>query len=477
MDLKRLSISEIHKLYSKGDINPIDVVEYYLSEIKKSQPLTNSFIEVFEEYAIERARELERMKDTLHSYPLLYGIPVGIKDNINVKGFGTTCASRILSGYKSLYNATVVERILSSGGIIMGKLNMDEFAMGALGTYSYYGPVRNPKNPEHLAGGSSSGSAASVAAGEVHVSLGSDTGGSIRLPASFCGIYGLKPTYGRVSRFGLVAFASSLDQIGPMARNPEDLARLFIVISGYDPMDSTSVPFEVPALDELMNSSSPEGLVVGYPDIIEEAKMDDKIKVNFEKVLSVLEHEGVKIKKLRLPHIKYSVEVYQIIAMSEASSNLARFDGVRYGLRKREENLVDLYVKTRGEGFGEEVKRRIIVGTFALSHGYYDAYYLRALKVRRLIKEDLENAFAEVDLIVSPVSPSLPPKVDEEIDPVSAYYLDIFNIPANLAGIPALSIPFGSTEEGLPMGFQVMAPAWCEGLLFNFANFFEKIVT
>ncbi|MEO0278369.1 MAG: amidase family protein, partial [candidate division WOR-3 bacterium] len=233
----------------------------------------------------------------------------------------------------------------------------------------------------------------------------------------------------------------------------------------------------VPALDKLMNFSSPEDLVVGYPDIIEEAKMDDKIKVNFEKVLSVLEHEGVKIKKLRLPHIKYSVEVYQIIAMSEASSNLARFDGVRYGLRKREENLVDLYVKTRGEGFGEEVKRRIIVGTFALSHGYYDAYYLRALKVRRLIKEDLENAFAEVDLIVSPVSPSLPPKVDEEIDPVSAYYLDIFNIPANLAGIPALSIPFESTEEGLPMGFQVMAPAWCEGLLFNFANFFEKIVT
>jgi aspartyl-tRNA(Asn)/glutamyl-tRNA(Gln) amidotransferase subunit A len=477
MDFKKLTISQIHDLYKSGDLKPVELLEEYLENVKVSQPLTNSFIDIFEDYALLRARELEKFLMEKQELPLLFGIPIGIKDNINFKGFPTTCASRILSGYKSLYNATVVEHILEEGGIIIGKLNMDEFAMGALGTYSFYGPVRNPNNPDYLAGGSSSGSASSVAAYEVHVSLGSDTGGSIRLPASYCGVYGLKPTYGRVSRYGLVAFASSLDQIGPFARNVEDLARTFVTVAGFDPKDSTSFQIEKPDLNDLLKPVNPQEIVLGYPDFIEEARMDGKVQKNFEETLSLLEKSGFRLKKLSMPHIKYSVEVYQIIAMSEASSNLSRYDGIRYGLRKREEPLENLYVKTRGEGFGEEVKRRIIVGTFALSHGYYDAYYLRALRVRRLIKEDIENAFKEVNLIISPVAPSLPPKLEENIDPVSAYYLDLFTIPANLAGIPAMAIPFGKSEENLPLGFQVMAPAWGEGLLFNFAYFFEKLTT
>ncbi len=470
-----MRISEIHHAYKKGDLKPIDVVEEHIERIKISQPVTNSFIEVFEDYALRRARELEPKIKKYEDFPLLFAIPVGVKDNINVKGFGTTCASRILSGYKSLYHATVIEQILDEGGIIMGKLNMDEFAMGALGTYSFYGPVKNPHNSEYLAGGSSSGAAASVAAGEVQVSLGSDTGGSIRLPASFCGIFGLKPTYGRVSRYGLVAFASSLDQIGPLARNVEDLARTYVAISGYDPRDSTSVDVKKHSLKELLKDIDPQNCTLGYPDIVDTAEMESEVKENFFELLDLLKKAGFKLKKIKLPNIKYSVEVYQLIATSEASSNLSRYDGIRYGLRAKADSLDAVYSKTRNEGFGDEVKRRIILGTFALSHGYYDAYYLKALKVRRLIKNDLDRALQEVDIIVLPVSPFSAPRVDEEKDPVSLYYLDLFTIPANLAGNPALAIPWGETSHKLPLGFQVISEPWREDLLFNFASYFEKV--
>ncbi len=473
---RQKTIGSIHEEYLKGKSSPLEVVEEHLKTIRKNQPLYNSFIEVFEDYAIQQARLLnDKVKDFKDGkFPLLFGVPIGIKDNINVKGFSTTCASRILSGYKSLYNATVVEKVLQEDGVIMGKLNMDEFAMGALGTYSFYGAVRNPNNPEYLAGGSSSGSAASVAAGDVQVSLGSDTGGSIRLPASFCGVFGLKPTYGYVSRYGLVAFASSLDQIGPLARNVEDLARIFLTIAGFDPYDSTSMDQKVPSLEELLSEVDPQKLTVGYPDLVEEAEMDEEVRKNFVSLLEELQKSGIKVLKINLPHIKYSVEVYQILATAEASSNLARFDGIRYGFRKQEDNLSDLYSKTRSAGFGEEVKRRILIGTFVLSHGYYDAYYLKALKVKRLIKNDLDEAFRNVDILISPVSPFPAPRVDEQKDPVSLYYLDLFTIPANLAGIPAMAIPWGETENHLPLGFQVLAPAFQEKLLFNFAYYFER---
>jgi len=471
------SISELHRKYLAGELSPTEVVNEHLKVIRENQPILNTFISVFDEYALQRARELE---GDLQKYrkegvlPRLFGVPVGIKDNINVKGFGTTCASRILSGYISLYNATVVDRLLRDSAIIMGKLNMDEFAMGALGTYSFYGPTKNPVNPEHLAGGSSSGSAASVSAGEVVVSLGSDTGGSIRLPASFCGVFGLKPTYGTVSRYGLVAFASSLDQIGPIARNVDDLARAYVSISGFDPKDSTSLKVEVPSLDSLLREISPSEIVLGYPDLVKKARMDEEVRDNFFKLVEVLSKAGFKVVEVPLPHLKYSVEVYQIIATSEASSNLARFDGIRYGYRKKAEDLEDLYNSTRSSGFGAEVKRRIAIGTFALSHGYYDAYYLKALKVRRLIKNDLDEAFKKVNLIILPVSPFPAPKVDEIKDPVELYYLDLFSIHANLAGIPSMAIPWGRTKNNLPLGFQVEGQVLSEPLLFNFAYYFEK---
>jgi len=471
---KEVPISHIHEMFKKGELTPVELVERYLDRIKKSFAITNSFIKVFDEYALERARELEAKIHKYEELPLLFGIPVGIKDNINVKGFATTCASRILSGYKSLYNATVTDKILEQGGVVMGKLNMDEFAMGALGNYSFYGPVRNPHNPEFLAGGSSSGAAASVAAGEVKVSLGSDTGGSIRLPASFCGVFGLKPTYGRVSRYGLVAFACSLDQIGPLAGNVEDLARAYVSIAGYDPLDSTSVDIEQHHLSGLMKEITPDDMVLGYPDIVENARMDQEVKESFFNLLSELTNVGFRVKKVSLPHIAYSVEVYQLISTSEASSNLARYDGIRYGFRFRGTDLEKVYNKTRGEGFGEEVKRRILLGTFALSHGYYDEYYLKALKVRRLIKNDLDESFHDADLLILPVSPFPAPRLDEEKDPISLYYLDLFTIPSNLGGNPSMAIPWGKTHDNLPLGFQIVSPLWREDLLFNFATYFEK---
>ncbi len=471
------SISELHTKFLSEEIRPVEVVSEHLKRINDNQRTLNTFISILDDYALRRARELEeelpkyRERGTL---PLLFGVPVGIKDNINLKGFGTSCASRILSGYISLYNATVVDRLLSEGAIIIGKLNMDEFAMGALGIYSFYGPVKNPVNPEYLAGGSSSGSAASVSAGEVMVSLGSDTGGSIRLPASFCGVFGLKPTYGTVSRYGLVAFASSLDQIGPIARNVEDLARTYVSIAGFDDKDSTSLNVEVPNLNALLREINPKEITLGYPDLVKQAQMDEEVRENFFNLLELLSKAGFKIEEVSLPHIKYSVEVYQIIATSEASSNLSRFDGIRYGFRKKEGDIDEMYSVTRSEGFGEEVKRRIAIGTFALSHGYYDAYYLKALKVRRLIKNDLDEAFKKVDLILLPVAPFPAPRVDEEKDPVDLYYLDLFTIHANLAGIPSMAIPYGRTKNNLPLGFQVEGQVLSEPLIFNFAYYFEK---
>ena len=473
MELSSLSIGELHEKLLRREIRVKDIVEDSLKSIEKKEDQINAFIEVFRDEALERARELDIILEEKKNLPLLFGIPIAIKDNINVKGHSTTCASRILLGYKSLYHATVVERLLNEGAVIIGKTNMDEFAMGATGEYSYFGPTRNPHNPEFSPGGSSSGSAAAVAAFEAVASLGSDTGGSIRLPAAYCGVVGLKPTYGRVSRYGLVAFASSLDQIGPIAKSVEDTARLFVTISGYDPMDSTSMNLEVPTIEELLSSEDVK-FTLGIPDVLDEANIEESVGKKFDEVLRFFESEGLKIKRVSLPHIKYSVEVYHLIVTSEASSNLARYDGVRYGFREDADTLENMYIKTRSQGFGPEVKRRIMLGTFALSHGYYDAYYLRALRVRRLIKNDFLQAFKDVDIVILPVSPFPPPRIGETTDPVSLYFLDIFTSPANLTGFPAISLPSGRIEFNLPTGFQLIAPSFREDLLFKIATFYEK---
>ena len=389
-------------------------------------------------------------------------VPIGIKDNICIKDALTTCGSRILEGFRPPYDACVVEKVRDSGGIILGGLNMDEFAFGSSTETSAYGPVRNPWDLDRVPGGSSGGSAASVAAGQVVWALGSDTGGSIRQPASFCGVVGLKPTYGRVSRYGLVAFGSSLDQLGPLTKDVTDSAMLLNIIAGFDRRDSTSVKKPVPDYTKALVKDV-KGLRIGVP------------KEYF------IEKAGATVKEISLPHTQYAVAVYYIVATAEASSNLARFDGVQYGLRAfpdkaRKTALVDMYETTRQKGFGDEAKRRIMLGTYVLSSGYYDAYYLRAQKVRTLIKQDFEKAFAQCDAIVCPTSPTTAFRIGEKInDPLAMYLSDIFTIPANLAGIPAVSVPCGFDAKKLPIGLQIMAKAFDEETLLRVAFSYEQV--
>lgn len=400
---------------------------------------------------------------------------VSLKDNICTQGLNTECCSRILKDFKPPYDATVVSKLKVAGVPIFDiKTNMDEFAFGSSTENSYFGPTSNPWDLNRVPGGSSGGSAAAVASDQAIWALGSDTGGSIRQPAAFCGVVGLKPTYGRVSRYGLIAFASSLDQIGPLTKDVTDSAMLLNIISGYDKYDSTSADLPVPDYTKSLINDI-RGMRIGIPKEYFIEGLDTEVKNVVDVAIKKLESLGANIKEVSLPHTQYAVPVYYIIATAEASSNLARFDGVQYGLRDKSNNLIEMYKKTRGDGFGEEAKRRIILGTFALSHGYYDAYYLRALKVRTLIKNDFDNVFKEFDCIVTPTAPTTAFKIKEKIDdPLKMYLSDIFTISVNLAGIPAMSIPCGFSKNGLPIGLQILAKPFNEEAIFRTAYAYEQ---
>ncbi|MFA5350343.1 MAG: Asp-tRNA(Asn)/Glu-tRNA(Gln) amidotransferase subunit GatA [Candidatus Omnitrophota bacterium] len=425
--------------------------------------------------AYARYKSGDRPRLNPQSNGLFFGLPVTVKDNICTEGLNTECCSKILTNFRPPYDATVINKLKAAGSSIFPfKANMDEFAFGSSTENSYFGTTHNPWNLECVPGGSSGGSAAAVAGDEAIWALGSDTGGSIRQPASFCGVVGLKPTYGRVSRFGLIAFASSLDQIGPITKDVEDAAILTRIISGYDPNDSTSANKDIPDYTDSLGKDI-RGLKIGIPREYFIEGMDAQVKSVIEEAINKLKSLGAVANQVTLPHTQYAVPVYYIIATAEASSNLARFDGVQYGYRAKSDSLIDMYKKTRAEGFGEEAKRRIILGTFALSHGYYDAYYLRALKVRTLIKNDFDAVFKDFDCIITPTSPTPAFKIGERTqDPLKMYLSDIYTISVNLAGIPAISLPCGFTKNGLPVGLQIMAKPFNEEMLFKIAHAFEQ---
>ena len=431
------------------------VTQAHLERVAAVDGKVSAFLKVLGEEALAAARAVDAKRRAGGALGLLAGVPVAVKDNILVAGAQATCASRILEGYKAPYDATVVARLKDADAVIIGKTNLDEFAMGSSNENSAYFPTKNPWDLGRVPGGSSGGSAAAVAARMAAVALGSDTGGSIRQPASFCGVVGLKPTYGAVSRYGLVAFASSLDQIGPLARSAEDAALALSVIAGHDPKDSTSAPGAAPDYLAMM-AGGIKGLRLGLPREYWEVRT----ALDGGKVVAALKERGAVVKEVSMPHTKHALSVYYIIAPCEASSNLARFDGVRYGPRRRGASggLAELYEESRGAGFGPEVKRRIMLGTYALSSGYYDAYYIQAQKVRTLIKADFDKAFSEVDLLVTPTTPSPAFRFGEKTDdPMQMYLSDVFTLPCNLAGVGGVSVPAGLSSEGLPLGLQFMA--------------------
>ncbi len=469
------SILELHNLLKNKEVSSEEITKEFLKHINENKEI-NAYITICEEEAIEQAKEADK-RIASGNMSELTGIPLGIKDLICTKNIKTTCGSKMLYNYTPTYNATVYEKLLQENIVTIGKNNMDEFAMGSSNETSFFGAVKNPHDNTRVPGGSSGGSAAAVASNQCAASLGSDTGGSIRQPASFCGVVGIKPTYGRVSRFGLVAFASSLDQIGPITKNVEDAAVLLKFISGYDKKDSTSVNIPVPDYLKNLKNQCLEGLKIGVPKEYFIEGINEDVRNIIESILEEMKKNGAKIIDISLPHTDYAVAVYYIIAPAEASSNLARYDGVKFGFRAEKfEDLIDMYKKTRAEGFGNEVKRRIMLGTYALSSGYYDAYYLKASKVRNLIKQDFENAFKQVDVIVSPVTPTTAFKIGEKIDnPLEMYLNDIFTIPLNLAGNCGISIPVGKDSQNLPIGMQIMANYFEEDKLLNVAYNVEQL--
>ena len=451
-----------------------------LADIEARDGAYSAFLERTSESALQRAAQIDSAVRSGAHVGALAGVPIAIKDNICTRAGHTTCGSRILKHYRSPFDATVIERIEAAGGVIVGKTNLDEFAMGSSTENSGFGPTRNPWNTECVPGGSSGGSAAAVAAGLASLALGSDTGGSVRQPAALCGIVGLKPSYGRVSRYGLVAYGSSLDQIGPFARDVMDAALLLQVISGRDASDSTSVSrpvedFPAALADETVSTFG-HTLRIGLPREFFAEGLDAEVRAAVEAALDVYRSRGARVVEVGLPHAVYSVAVYYLVATAEASSNLARYDGVHYGHRAADTgNILDLYSRSREQGFGPEVKRRIMLGTFALSAGYADQYYLRALKVRRLIHRDFEAAFQQADVLLCPTSPTAAFRFGEKTaDPLQMYLADIYTIAANLAGVPAVSIPCGQTRGGLPIGMQIMAPAFEESRMLQAARLFER---
>ena len=465
-NLHSLTAHRLKELIDARALAPSDILAQLFNRIEKLDSRLKAFVLV---------NKSGGSSDTAKSGKLS-GVPVLIKDNICVKDEETTCASKILKGFKPPYDATVVKKLKSSGAILIGKANMDEFAFGSSCESSCYGPTKNPWDTNRIPGGSSGGSAAAVASDETILALGSDTGGSIRQPASLCGVVGLKPTYGRVSRYGLIAFASSLDQIGPITKDVEDSALALSVIAGYDEMDSTSVDMPVPDYKKSLVKDV-KGLRVGVPKEYFVKGIDKDVEDSVKNAVKVLEGLGAKIIDIALPHTEYAVSTYYIVAPAEASSNLARFDGVQYGLRAESpSDMIDMYIKTRSLGFGAEAKRRILLGTYCLSSGYYDAYYLKAQKVRTKIKEDFDKAFSKsCDVIITPTSPTAAFKIGEKMeDPLSMYLSDIYTIPANLAGLPAISIPCGFSKEGLPIGLQILAKPFDEETIFRAAYTFEQ---
>lgn len=474
IDLTKLDTAwKAAEALTSSKVKARDLAEAALASIRQLEPSIESFLRVMEEKALQDADRFDANPSAFQGNPLA-GIPCAVKDNMCTKGEPTTCASRILEGWRPPYDATVVKQINEAGGVIVGKTNLDEFAMGSSTENSGYKTTKNPWDIQRVPGGSSGGSAAAVAAGEVFYALGSDTGGSIRQPASFCGVVGLKPTYGRVSRYGLVAYASSLDQIGPLTRDVRDAALVMNLISKHDPRDSTSYPEEAPDYTKSLIKDV-RGFTIGVPRELFAQGVGEDVSQAVWEGISLLEKMGARIKEINLPSLEYGLPVYYIIAPAEASSNLARYDGVRYGIRSEEaKDHIDMFMKTRAKGFGAEVKQRIMIGTYALSAGYYDAYYLKAQQARTLIRREFEQAFEECDVLIGPTAPSAAFKVGQNADdPFQMKLSDVCTIPVNLAGIPGISIPCGFSE-GMPLGMQIMARAFGEEKLFQVAYTFEQ---
>ncbi|HVN47740.1 MAG TPA: Asp-tRNA(Asn)/Glu-tRNA(Gln) amidotransferase subunit GatA [Bacteroidota bacterium] len=462
----------IHAELESGRASCESITSEYLAAIEKTKSL-NALLAVFPERSLEQARVVDKKLQSGNAGSLA-GMVMTIKDVICIQDAQVTCGSKILENFSSLYDATVIEKLRAADAIVVGKNNMDEFAMGSSTENSAFGRVKHPLDESRVPGGSSGGCAVAVAAGMSTTSLGSDTGGSIRQPASFCGVVGLKPTYGRVSRFGLVAYASSFDTIGPFALTTKDVARVLHVIAGYDAKDSTSANVPVPNFLSALDKNI-QGLRVGIPKEYFDKALDGEIRQAIETKIDVLKSNGAEIIEVSLPHTEYTIAVYYILATAEASSNLARFDGVRYGYRSEEvHDLQEMYVKSRSQGFGSEVKRRIMLGTYVLSSGYYDAYYRKGQKVRRLIKQDFDQAFQQVDCLITPTAPSTAFKAGEKAnDPLQMYLSDIYTTSANLAGIPGISIPCGNDCQGLPIGLQILGPQFGEETILRVADFLE----
>ena len=475
MELYELTIEEISKLIKNKEVSPVELTEQILNRIERYDGDINSYVTVLSDYAIQKAKKAQDDIATGKYLGPLHGVPIGLKDIFVMKDVRTTAGSKILENFKPLYNATVTQKLLDAGAIIVGKNNMDEFAMGSSNETSYFGQVKNPWDLQRVPGGSSGGSAAAVAASLCYGSVGTDTGGSIRQPACLCGIVGMKPTYGSVSRFGMIAFASSLDQAGPLTKSVYDAAIILNLISGHEPRDSTSVNAPVP--DYVSNLKNDiKGLKVGIPKEYFIDGIDAEVLCAVQDAIKLITDLGAEMIEISLPHTEYATAAYYIIAPSEASSNLARYDGVKYGYRAQSsDDLLDMYKNTKSEGFGEEVKRRIMIGTYALSAGYYDAYYNKARKIQTLIRQDFQNAFEKIDVILTPTAAEPAFKLGEKTaDPIKMYLSDIFTNPTNLAGLPAISLPCGYTNDGLPVGLQFIGNAFDEQNVLNAAYAYES---
>ncbi len=473
------TVRELLSALRKGDVSSRELTQNVLERISRLEPRLHAFITLTPDLALRMADEADRRwrawrKDSEAEPPALLGVPVAIKDVLTVAGVRCTCGSKILENYIPPFTATAVQRLVDAGVVIVGKTNTDEFAMGSSTENSAYGPTHNPWDLQRVPGGSSGGSAAAVAARVIPAATGTDTGGSVRQPASYCGVTGIKPTYGRVSRYGLVAFGSSLDSAGALALNAEDAACFFMQMAGYDARDATSMDVPVPRID-LSRVEDLKGLRIGVPDEYFIQGISPEVGDAVRKAIDGLQSLGAELLRVSLPHTGYALPVYYLVAPAEASANLARYDGVRFGLREPADTMLDMFRKTRGAGFGPEVKRRIMLGTYALSAGYYDAYYGQAQKVRTLIKQDFEKAFEKVDVIAAPVAPTTAFRLGEHgDDPLSMYLEDIFTLPASLAGVPGLSFPAGFDSQGLPVGMQLMGPHFGEEVLFRAAHAFQQ---
>lgn len=478
--LTDLPVTQALHLLRRGEISSRELTLACLARIDSLEPRLHAFLTLTPELALAQAdaadqRRLQRGAE--NDLPALLGLPMAIKDVLSTAGIHTTAGSAILENFVPVYNATSVERLMEAGIVVLGKTNTDEYAMGSSTENSAFGTSRNPWDAARVPGGSSGGSAAAVAARMLPAALGTDTGGSVRQPASFCGVTGIKPTYGRVSRFGLIAYGSSLDTVGVLARSAADVATIFPVMAGYDPLDATSLEVPVPPIN-LNTDPNLDGLRIGVPEEYFIAGIQPEVEARVREAIEVLRQLGAEVRSIQLPYTEYALPVYYLVAPAEASANLARFDGVRYGLRVSSEDLLDMYRDTRGAGFGPEVKRRIMLGTYALSAGYYDAYYAQAQKVRTLIRRDFETAFESVDVIAAPVAPTTAFRIGEHTDdPLAMYLEDIFTLPANLAGIPGLAFPVGFDQQHLPVGIQLMGPPLGEPVLFRAAHAYQQVTT